>query len=136
MISSWLAVAFVVCSAVIFLVRLPFNFPRTWQQLFTLFYDSLQIPAAIMAFMMIAGAMAEPVLWRTPFYPAWLAHSVTLERPGSVGGSILMDAATAEHLCGKPAPEPDVSQKSSGLYVRCESPFIYERGVYRVIWKN
>lgn len=89
MISSWLAVAFVVCSAVIFLVRLPFNFPRTWQQLFTLFYSS-----------------------------------------------ILMDAATAEHLCGKPAPEPDVSQKSSGLYVRCESPFIYERGVYRVIWKN
>lgn len=122
MISSWFAVAFVVFSSVIFLGRLTFNFPRTWQQLYTLFHDSLQIPAAIMAFTMIGGALMEPVLWKTPFYPAWLARDITLERPASAGGSVVMDAATAEHLCGKPAPEPDVSQKSSGLYVRCESP--------------
>lgn len=79
----------------------------------------------------------EWLMWKTSdTYPAALAQSVTLQRPADVTGNTLIDAKTVEGLCHDAAPGPDVSQKASGLFVRCGSPLLRQNAIYRVEWEN
>lgn len=92
-------------------------------------------PVALLVLILLFSG--EWIMWKTSdTYPAALAKTIILHRPADFTANTLIDAKTVEELCHEVAPNPDVSQKSSGLYVRCGSPLLRQRAIYRIEWIN
>lgn len=88
-------------------------------------------------FVTIAAIPTEWARWKlTDDYPVNYAQTIQLVKPATLDANTLIDGATVESLCHKPAPQSDVKKTEGGVFVRCSSPLLFTPGVFRVVWKS